>query len=106
MISAFSGLSAGWAGGRGTFAPASGGFAGAVEPARVTVGSVTSLVLTLRSPRPSCVDATGLRIGHVARVSVREAEQPLGLLDDLGNGERLAADAVVALGVDQELRPD
>src|SRR5689334_10684606 len=39
-------------------------------------------------------------------VSVADAEDPLGLLDDLGDPERLAPDAVVALGVDQELAAD
>src|SRR6185369_1906521 len=39
-------------------------------------------------------------------VLVREAQQSVGLGHDLGDRERLAADPVVALGVDQELGPD
>ena len=41
--------------------------------------------------------------GHVALVL---REDSLGLFDDLGDAERLAADAVVADGIDQVLRPD
>src|SRR4051812_205915 len=77
MTSAFSGLSAGCAGGSGASTRSSAGGCGAVEPLRVTVGSV---------------------IGH--------SEDPLRLLRDLGDPERLAADPVVALRVDQELGPD
>src|SRR3989442_6223594 len=38
--------------------------------------------------------------------SVSYAEDPLGLFDDLGDPEGLAADPVVAFRVDQELGPD
>src|SRR2546427_1361936 len=38
--------------------------------------------------------------------SVSDSEDSLGLFDDLGDPERLAADPVVAFGIDQELGPD
>src|SRR3954452_20606482 len=44
--------------------------------------------------------------GHRVAARRPEPEESLGLCDDLGDAERLPADAVVSDGVDEVLRPD
>src|SRR5690242_2398432 len=83
MTSAFSGLRAGCAVGRAVCTRSSAGCWGVVDPWRVTFGSTI-----------------------VRDSALGDAEDLLGLFDDLGNPERLAPDPVVALRVDEELGAD
>ena len=50
----------------------------------------------------TAVGVVAVRVGH----DRSSAEHALGFLDDLGDAERLAPDAVVADRVDQVARPD
>src|SRR5829696_7882668 len=85
MTAAFSALSGGW-----------------LAPAPLAEVPFVSAVMSVDSMR-------GVRAvisGHGVTARGPTAEQSLGLSDDLGDPERLAADPVVADGIDEELRPD
>ena len=69
----------------------------------VLAGERDDLRVLRAERRRSRLGVVAVGLGRHRAISV---EDPLGLVDDLGDAERLAADPVVADGVDEVARPD